>query len=392
MTPYEHQQLIKSRIAASYNSTTPQLSEEELEKSANDFFEKGGKKAVIGEKRTFGGKDYIKTASGWRLIGKNRGKHKDAADLLHGNNSSSDDNIVTKTFLSNHEHATPEERARVAEKYFGDKDKDLTKVGAHHHEQLSEALYQEATKRGDKNKKVDGDQKVGQIFDRGDEVIVGKFKMHVVGYTDEGLLKVANAQGEKFILSRAKTDIVHNANKIDKKAQKQTGDVPYGSDMSDKDLNDRLKFHQQKEKEAKAAGKAYSDHSKVRSLEKEWSKRNSGKKAEFEKRLREGAAQHAEATARKENYEEREKMADKQASMSKLRSLISNHEHYKGLDENFKKDPPTDFKGKQRRVEIQNERALARKALREHAEAHKKKFNELIDTNDHTINSIVSKK
>lgn len=71
-TPFEHQQLVKAQIANSFN-TENALSSEELEKSADDFLEKGGKRAVIGEKRMFGGREYIKTAQGWKFHGKGGG-------------------------------------------------------------------------------------------------------------------------------------------------------------------------------------------------------------------------------------------------------------------------------------------------------------------------------
>lgn len=72
-TPLAQQELVKSRIASSFNSDNA-LSSEELEKGAHDFLEKGGKRAVIGEKRTFGGREYIKTASGWKFHGKGTGE------------------------------------------------------------------------------------------------------------------------------------------------------------------------------------------------------------------------------------------------------------------------------------------------------------------------------
>lgn len=72
-TPFEHQRLIKAQIANSFN-TENALSSEELEKSADDFLEKGGKRAVIGEKRMFGGREYIKTAQGWKFHGKGTGE------------------------------------------------------------------------------------------------------------------------------------------------------------------------------------------------------------------------------------------------------------------------------------------------------------------------------
>lgn len=49
----------------------------------DDYLEKGGKRAVIGEIRKFGGRDYIKTAQGWKFHGKGTGTkakaHKEAS-------------------------------------------------------------------------------------------------------------------------------------------------------------------------------------------------------------------------------------------------------------------------------------------------------------------------
>jgi len=48
-----------------------------------DFLEKGGKRAVIGEIRSFGGRDHIKTANGWKFYGKGKGSkakaHKESS-------------------------------------------------------------------------------------------------------------------------------------------------------------------------------------------------------------------------------------------------------------------------------------------------------------------------
>jgi hypothetical protein len=71
--PHLHQQLIKSRIAQCFKADSPQVTTEELEKSADNFLEKGGKRAVIGERRTFGGREYIKTSAGWKFHGKGGG-------------------------------------------------------------------------------------------------------------------------------------------------------------------------------------------------------------------------------------------------------------------------------------------------------------------------------
>lgn len=84
-TPLEHQQLLKAQIANIYNGD--QLGEMQAE-----ILEKG-KKAVIGEKRTFGDKEYIKTANGWRPVGKNGGKIKEAHDAIHGEKYSHDKHL-----------------------------------------------------------------------------------------------------------------------------------------------------------------------------------------------------------------------------------------------------------------------------------------------------------
>lgn len=49
--------------------------EGELEISKSEILDlvKGGKKAFIGEKRTFGGREYIKTSDGWKFHGKGTG-------------------------------------------------------------------------------------------------------------------------------------------------------------------------------------------------------------------------------------------------------------------------------------------------------------------------------
>lgn len=39
----------------------------------SDYLQKGGKQAFIGEKRTFGGREYVKTANGWKFHGKGTG-------------------------------------------------------------------------------------------------------------------------------------------------------------------------------------------------------------------------------------------------------------------------------------------------------------------------------
>lgn len=65
-----------------------QVEEMMLEK-ANDLLEKGGKRAVIGEKRMFGGRMYIKTTQGWKFYGKGGGKKAQEHSSSTSSNSSS---------------------------------------------------------------------------------------------------------------------------------------------------------------------------------------------------------------------------------------------------------------------------------------------------------------
>lgn len=64
------EEIQKARIANSFN-TDEGLSE--LTKAEILDIEKGGKRAMIGEKRTFAGREYIKTADGWKFHGKGTG-------------------------------------------------------------------------------------------------------------------------------------------------------------------------------------------------------------------------------------------------------------------------------------------------------------------------------
>jgi len=66
----EFQKAQNAKILSCYN-TDETLSD--LQKAEILDIEKGGKRALIGEKRTFGGREYIKTADGWKFHGKGTG-------------------------------------------------------------------------------------------------------------------------------------------------------------------------------------------------------------------------------------------------------------------------------------------------------------------------------
>lgn len=99
----DKQQQINSQIYGSYKieSNAPNTPPAQIEKGEQDqlfdsnpfaeitkgeifdYLEKGGKRAMIGERRMFGGREYIKTATGWKFHGKGTGaktkEHRDGA-------------------------------------------------------------------------------------------------------------------------------------------------------------------------------------------------------------------------------------------------------------------------------------------------------------------------
>jgi len=74
----EHEKLVDVLNSPSHTDDKEEAEDQEKElkqvtKSNQDTLEKGGKRAVIGEKREFSGRMYIKTADGWKFFGKGTG-------------------------------------------------------------------------------------------------------------------------------------------------------------------------------------------------------------------------------------------------------------------------------------------------------------------------------
>jgi hypothetical protein len=114
-TPLEFQQLQKGRIAGIYKAGET-LSEEELEESATNFLEKGGKSAVIGEIRTFGGRQYIKTSEGWKFHGKGGGAKAQshvASSLGHHVAKVTGDDVDAAYAAASEGRKSPEEVGKV---------------------------------------------------------------------------------------------------------------------------------------------------------------------------------------------------------------------------------------------------------------------------------------
>lgn len=277
LTPFEHQELIKSQIANSLYGSA--LTDEELEKSANDYFEKGKKAATIGEQRTFGGKEYIKVASGWRLVGKNKGKHKDVSEMLHG---------------------------KKAAFQAGDK----VKVAA----------------AGSKTKGfVSHIEKDGTVWiTRHDDPTPGSGG----GWDPNHLAKLSLEELDSF----------------EDKLNKQV----YGADvekMSDADVE--AKYNQYKKV---SSNPNFNEHGKklLAKYEAEMNKRKGSKKvedvetlapdkkkADFIKRLNEGAAQHKEATQREENFKHMERL-------NMINLVPGGEKYFKELGEGEKNYTPED--------------------------------------------------
>jgi hypothetical protein len=128
----ESRRIQKSRIASTIGGGP--LSNDEMEKSATDYFEKG-RKANVGEVRKYGGKDYIKTANGWKLVGKNKGKYKEAHDAVHGKKEESygadasklsDDELEQKYNMYKKQSSHPdfnEHGKKLLAKYEGERNK-----------------------------------------------------------------------------------------------------------------------------------------------------------------------------------------------------------------------------------------------------------------------------
>lgn len=71
---------------------------------------------------------------------------------------------------------------------------------------ITKEFIESFTKKEDtKPKEEKKEEKKDGVFERGDEIEVGKYKMSVVGYNEDGQLKVMNQQNEKFTLSKEKT-------------------------------------------------------------------------------------------------------------------------------------------------------------------------------------------
>lgn len=92
--------------------------QDKVEKSEQDNLEKGGKRAVIGEKREFSGRTYIKTQDGWKFFGKGngakaQGHHESSNSVTKTEDKTSDDNELERTKKAITILTTPEHTASL---------------------------------------------------------------------------------------------------------------------------------------------------------------------------------------------------------------------------------------------------------------------------------------
>lgn len=148
-----------------------------------ELLEKAGKNAVIGEVRTWGGKKYKKQSNGkWMQVSESHGmtkKEHEARVPFH--------HAKTLGKVNNQKMADEQD------KHFEEEEKHKTAAS-----KLSDKEYDESELSGEKKHE----------YSKGDEVVVGKYKMTVLGYTEDGKMKVRNKQGENFTLSTKQTEEV----------------------------------------------------------------------------------------------------------------------------------------------------------------------------------------
>lgn len=134
----EHIQLNKANIQNNILNSYSLLNKSEAE--LVDYFEKG-KRAQIGEVRTHAGEQYIKTANGWKFVGKYKGKGREVHDGLHGSNPDNLSHAALKHKQAMDEGATEVEADQIArgKRNVGDhsgKDEDKEAIIAERHKTL----------------------------------------------------------------------------------------------------------------------------------------------------------------------------------------------------------------------------------------------------------------
>lgn len=154
-----------------------------VEKSEDNDLEKGRKGVPVGTVSKNG--RYVKTNNGWEVNKKESGNKEKLGSSSYGQFKD----------MSHEDLSKLNKLAKQAKEKNG-KGEKLTKEEQHALDNHAD-IESELDKKNQSNK---------EIYSKGDKVIVGKYKMTVSGYTEDGRIKVVNAQNERFTLSKKQTE------------------------------------------------------------------------------------------------------------------------------------------------------------------------------------------
>lgn len=162
---------INSKYNESKNSIKKAHPSDVLASGYFDRLEKGGKRATVGEIRKFGGRDYIKTADGWKFHGKGTGTkaqvHKKNASLEHkpGKEEKANDFAKKRGFSTGKEDKKSDspKSKHIGDMSSNDKIKAAKELGVKGAEKMSPKELTEAVGKAIIQKHIDkfkGDQMV----------------------------------------------------------------------------------------------------------------------------------------------------------------------------------------------------------------------------------------
>jgi len=161
----------------------------------SDNLQKGGKGAAVGTRKEFGGREYIKTADGWKFVGKGKGKgaqkhidaHKTSTDDKQPKSTHSPEELSTHASNTStealtavaHDKTKPKELQQAAQQELSHRDKGSKEIEPEKTEKKEEPKKEEkkeekpkpAEKKEDKK---DAHEKRGFDESKGDEDVTGK--------------------------------------------------------------------------------------------------------------------------------------------------------------------------------------------------------------------------
>jgi hypothetical protein len=214
-----------------------------LDYDATDI-EKGRKAMPIGAKAVWGGVSYLKTAQGWKPVGKHRGNVKDNHDLIHNNDDKDKDH-----------HAMVMDAGKMDEKEW------TAKHGSNLHskyKQVHEYLHKEK-----ESKPENTDEHAGLTAQEKNGV---KAAEHIKKLAGE-----AKSAMDRFLERKKLT--IEDYNKMDKKDQEKLNEEwrnsPEYSDTDIKEKESKPKEEKKEEKPAEAKPEAKKEEPKVEAKKEE---------------------------------------------------------------------------------------------------------------------------